>query len=148
MRIKIKNSDTFVILEGYSGAVESHPILTDFPDQYELTTDEPTESSNYFVCTYKGDPRKAPDYYLVREAAGKALVNEVANELLIKYKSGELTLAQVMDIEQILDNTMSALGRGQIISALFHIGNVSGIDATFKASIATRIDALKLEHYA
>lgn len=148
MRIKIKNSDTFVILEGYNGAVESHPVLTDFPDQYELTSDEPTDSSSYFVCTYKGDPRKAPDYYLTREAVGKALVNEVANELLIKYKIGELTLVQVMEIEQTLDNTMSALGRGQIISALFHIGNVTGIEATFKASIASRIQALKLAHYA
>lgn len=94
------------------------------------------------------DPRKQPDYYLVRELAGKALVNEVATELLLKYKSGELTIVQVMEIEQILDNTMSSLGRGQIISALFHIGNVTGIDSTFKASIASRIQALKLVHYA
>lgn len=94
------------------------------------------------------DPRKQPDYYLVRESVGKALVNEVANELLLKYKNGEFTLVQVMEIEQILDNTMSALGRGQIISALYHISNATGIDSTFKSSIASRIQALKVAHYA
>lgn len=148
MNVKIKNSNTFVTFEDYNGAIESHPALAAFPDVYELTSDEPNEESNFFVCTYKGDPRLAPDYYLTREAVGKALVNEVANELLIKYKSGELTLIQVMEMEQTLENTMSALGRGQIISALYHISNVSNIDTNFKASIASRIQALKIAHYA
>ena len=112
----------------------------------------PTTNTFYEGATpqeiYDADYRNNADYYNVREAAGKALVNEVANDLLVKYKSGEMTLMQVMDIEQALDTTMSALGRGQIISALYHIGNVSAIETELKASIMRKINELKVIHYA
>ncbi len=102
MRIKIKNSDTFVVFENYTGQIENHPVLTDFPNEYELTSDEPTETSGVFICTYNGDERLAPEYYLVRESVGKELVNEVSNDLLSQYKRGELTFTQIMDIEESL----------------------------------------------
>jgi len=147
MYIKQKNTNTYVNLNGYVGELSAHPLIVDMSDKFEIV-DTISENPDWMISNYTGDPRKAPDYYLVRESVGKALVNEVATELLLKYKSGELTLVQVMEIEQSLDNTMSALGRGQIISALFHISNVTGIDSTFKASIASRIQALKVAHYA
>jgi len=147
MYIKQKNTNTYVDTTNYVGELVSHPLIVDMPDKFEIV-DTISENPDWIESNYVGDPRKAPDYYLVRESVGKALVNEVANELLLKYKSGELTLVQVMEIEQLLDNTMSALGRGQIISALFHISNVTSIDSTFKASIASRIQALKVAHYA
>lgn len=147
MRIKIKNSDTFVILEGYNGAVESHPVLTDFPDVYELTNDEPTESSSYFVCTYKGDPKLAPDYYLVREAAGKELVNEISNELLRKYKSGEMALAEVISINDTLEGVTNLIGGGRFIIAQVKLSPIQSVPSDMKIYIATRLQQLIAQHY-
>jgi len=147
MYIKQKNTNTYVDTTNYVGELASHPLIVDMPDKFEIV-DTISDNPDWIISNYQGDPRKAPDYYLVRESAGKALVNEVATELLLKYKSGELTLIQVMEIEQNLDNTMSALGRGQIISALYHINLANGIDSVFKSSIASRIQALKVAHYA
>lgn len=147
MRIKIKNSDTFVILEDYNGAVESHPVLTDFPEQYELTTDEPTESSNYFVCTYKGDPRNAPEYYKVRSEAGTNLVNDVTNQLLLKYNSGEMTLQEIVAINKNLKDTTELLMRGQIIIAEYELSVAQNVPSDMRSYIASSIQELKAEHY-
>jgi hypothetical protein len=147
MRIKIKNSDTFVILEGYNEAIESHPILTAFPDIYELTTEEPTENSNYFECTYTGDPRLAPDYYLTRESVGKSLVNEVSNELLMQYKEGKLTLAEVMGIEENLKEVIYSLRGGQFITANYKLAQSSGYSEELRIYLTTIIGQLIQQHY-
>ena len=153
MRFTIFNPDTYDAL--YVQEFDTAPansttsIMTEsfVKPKYNPTTDTFYEGATPQEI-YDADYRNNADYYNVREAAGKALVNEVANDLLVKYKSGEMTLMQVMDIEQALDTTMSALGRGQIISALYHIGNVSAIETELKASIMRKINELKVIHYA
>lgn len=94
------------------------------------------------------DPRKQPDYYLVRESVGKALVNEVSNELLVKYKTGELTLVQVMGIEESLKEVISALGRGQFYTASYKLAISQGAPTDMKATLTTTIQGLIQSHYA
>ena len=147
MRIKIKNSDTFVVFENYTGQIENHPVLTDFPNEYELTSDEPTETSGVFICTYNGDERLAPEYYLVRESVGKELVNEVSNDLLSQYKRGELTFSQIMDIEESLKEVISSLRGGQFYTASYKLSISQGVPEQMKTDLTATINLLIQTHY-
>lgn len=147
MRIKIKNSDTFVVFENYTGQIENHPVLTDFPNEYELTSDEPTETSGVFICTYNGDERLAPEYYLVRESVGKELVNEVSNDLLSQYKRGELTFTQIMDIEESLKEVISSLRGGQFYTASYKLSIAQGVPEQMKTDLTATINLLIQTHY-
>lgn len=147
MRIKIKNSDTFVVFENYTGQIENHPVLTDFPNEYELTSDEPTETSGVFICTYNGDERLAPEYYLVRESVGKALVNDVSNDLLSQYKRGELTFTQIMDIEESLKEVISSLRGGQFYTASYKLSIAQGVPERMKTDLTATINLLIQTHY-
>lgn len=148
MRIRIKNSDTFVNLIGYQGSVENHPILTDFADIYELTSDEPTSSSSWFDCTYLGDPRNLPDYYITREIVGKSLVNEVSNKLLSDYKHGKLLISEVMSIEESLKEVIYALRGGQFITSNYKLIFAQGVPSDLMTELTTRINELIDIHYA
>lgn len=147
MNIKLKDSNTFVTFENYEGKIESHPILTAFPEVYELTNEEPNEESNYFECTYSGDPRLATDYYLTRESVGKALVNDVSNGLLADYKQGRLTLPQVMAIEESLKEVIYSLRGGQFITANYKLAIAQGVPTQMKSDLTKTIGGLIQAHY-
>lgn len=147
MRIKIKNSDTFVVFENYTGEIENHPVLTDFPNEYELTLDEPTETSGVFICTYLGDERLASEYYLVRETVGKSLVNDVSNDLLSQYKRGDLTFNQIMDIEESLKEVIYSLRGGQFYTASYKLRIAQGVPEVMKINLTSTINLLIQTHY-
>jgi hypothetical protein len=147
MRIKIKKSDTFVVFENYTGEIENHPVLTDFPNEYELTLDEPTETSGVFICTYLGDERLASEYYLVRETVGKSLVNDVSNDLLSQYKRGDLTFNQIMDIEESLKEVIYSLRGGQFYTASYKLSIAQGVPEIMKTNLTNTINLLIQTHY-
>jgi len=147
MYIKQKNTNTYVDTTNYVGELASHPLIVDMPDKFEIV-DTISDNPDWMISNYQGDPRKAPDYYLVRESVGKALVNEVSNDLLKKYKTGELTLIQVMGIEESLKEVISALGRGQFYTASYKLAISQGAPADMKATLTTTIQGLIQEHYA
>lgn len=45
--IKQKNSNTFVILDGYTGDLNDHPAMVEHPESFEITNEEPNEDSQY-----------------------------------------------------------------------------------------------------
>ena len=147
MYIKQKNTNTYVNLNGYVGELSAHPLIVDMSDKFEIV-DTISENPDWMISNYTGDPRKAPDYYLVRESVGKALVNDVSNDLLVKYKTGELTLVQVMGIEESLKEVISALGRGQFYTASYKLAISQGAPTDMKATLTTTIQELIQAHYA
>jgi hypothetical protein len=94
------------------------------------------------------DPKKQSDYYLVRENAGKALVNKISNDLLRKLENKELTFTQIIDIETKLEKTINCVRAGQFKTSKYWISQVVGVDFTLLNEIKTSIDELIQIHYA
>lgn len=98
---------------------------------------------------YNADTRNSPDYYMVREQAGKELVRLVSDMLLKDIKSGVRTFDDTMIIEEKLDKTMASLNSGQLLTAKYKINLTQGsIPTDLYSFIFTSIDNLCNIHYA
>lgn len=98
---------------------------------------------------YNADTRNSPDYYIVREQAGKELVRLVSDMLLKDIKSGVRTFDDTMVIEEKLEKTMASLNSGQLLTAKYKINLAQGsIPTDLYSIIFTSIDNICNIHYA
>ena len=98
---------------------------------------------------YDADPRNAPDYYIVREGAGKELVRLVSDMLLKDIKTGVRSFADTMAIEEKLDKTMASLNTGQLLTGKYKMSLTQGIiPSDLFVFIFSSIDKLCKTHYA
>lgn len=150
----IYNPTTYDVL--YAQEFEQQPansttsILLDsfVKPKYDVQTDTFYEGATPEEI-YNADTRNSPDYYIVREQAGKELVRLVSDMLLKDIKSGVRTFDDTMIIEEKLEKTMASLNSGQLLTAKYKINLAQGsIPTDLYSFILTSIDNLCNIHYA
>lgn len=152
MTYTLFNPDTYDVL--YSQEFDTAPansttsIMTEsfVKPKYNPITDTFYEGATPQEV-YEADPRTWPDYYLTREVVGKELVNEVSNVLLQKYKQGQLTLSEIMAIEESLKEVIYSLRGGQFITAKYKLSIAVDVPQTMKDDLEISINQLIIKHY-